>query len=294
MKKILKILKSFFDIKDNAKKSLFGKNKKKVLYNNNDLKQKNATHFSALNTKSQSKQKKIYIKKLELFEIENLIEKKLKSSLLILDKRSGKTSADEVYDLRRILSLGKKNKNIKIGHSGTLDPKVTGVLVIGLGKGTKVLEYILLAEKVYETEIIFHKKVKREEFLKSLKKFTGIITQLPPVKSSVKREEREREIYDLKLTNFSSDMRSAKFISSVEKGTYIRKLCHDIGEYLGVGAHMGELRRIKAGFFSLKNSKIITTEKIRILYKSNNINDKKELLEHFYDIEELFIRNLLK
>ncbi len=233
---------------------------------------------------------KTKIKNNELEKINELIEKKLKKSLIILDKKAGKTSAEEVYNLRRILKLGKKNKNIKIGHSGTLDPKVTGVLVIGLGSGTKVLEYILLAEKQYETEIIFHKKVLRKDFIKALKEFTGTITQLPPLKSAVKRKERKREVYDLKLIYFSPDGRSAKFISSVERGTYMRKLCHDIGIFLKIGAHMGELRRIKAGYFSLRNSKIITTEKIKKLYNSDKIEDKRELLNYFYDIEELFLR----
>lgn len=234
-------------------------------------------------------------KETNIDEISNLnlkIEQKLQKSIIIIDKKEGVTSADEVYELRRIFKNKerKRENKIKIGHSGTLDPKVTGVLVMGLGKGTKVLEYILLSKKVYETEIIFHKKVTRNDFQKALKKFTGVITQLPPVKSSVKRKERQREIYNLKLTFFSSDQRSAKFISSVERGTYIRKLCHDMGEFLGTSAHMGQLRRIQAGVFNLENSKIITTKKIKELYNSNSIKDKKTLLSYFYNIEELFNR----
>jgi H/ACA ribonucleoprotein complex subunit 4 len=230
--------------------------------------------------------------------LDNLILKKISRGIFIIDKQSGRTSHDEVYFLRKnITSLsGKKNK---VGHSGTLDPKVTGVLVLGTGRGTKILEYILLSKKEYIAEFLFHKKVEEKKFKKSLKSFLGKIIQLPPVKSSVKREEREREVYDLKVLIFFSDGRKAKIFCSVERGTYIRKLAHDLGEKMGIRTSMGNLRRIRAGVFSEKNSRIISEKKLSEIFKNFSIYKKcliKKVFYFFnlnfyiYNIEEIFIR----
>ena len=122
--------------------------------------------------------------------------------LVLINKQAGRTSHDEVAIVKR--ALKKIGVDTKVGHSGTLDPKVTGLLVVGLGKGTKVLEYMLLSEKVYEGEIIFHKSITREQLDDAIKKFTGTVKQLPPQKSSVKRVERERDVYALEVLEFDS------------------------------------------------------------------------------------------
>ncbi len=200
--------------------------------------------------------KKLYSKKLQ---------EKIARGIIVIDKEAGITSHDEVDRLRHIF------KTRRIGHSGTLDPKVTGVLVCGLGKGTKVLEYILLSQKIYDCEIIFHKKITQDQFETTLQKFIGTIVQLPPVKSSVKRVERERNIYGIELKNFASNGRSAHMTCAVERGTYIRKLCHDMGTELGVGAHMGDLRRTTAGPFNLNNSKPITSQYLQKLRRKGRV-----------------------
>ena len=133
--------------------------------------------------------------------LEEKLKEKYQNSLILIDKKAGITSHDEVYNLRKIFKIK------KIGHSGTLDPKVTGLLVMGIGKGTKILEYMLLSEKRYIAEFIFHKKIEKKDFQKVLEKFIGKIVQLPPVKSAVKREEREREVYDLKILDYDKNQR---------------------------------------------------------------------------------------
>ena len=224
--------------------------------------------------------------------LQNRLEKYFESSLVVLNKKAGITSHDEIYNLRKIFGIK------KIGHSGTLDPKVTGVLVCGFSKGTRVLEYILMSEKKYEAVFEFHAEIKREVFEQSLKKFLGKIVQLPPVKSAVKRQEREREIYGLKILDYDKKNRWAKILCSVERGTYIRKLAHDIGQEIGINISMGPLHRIQAGVFSEVNSNMITSEKLRVLMGefegARNWRSKfrayLKLKKHLYSIEELFNR----
>ena len=176
---------------------------------------------------------------------------------MVVDKTSGRTSHDEVEALREIYGLR------RVGHSGTLDPEVTGVLVCGLGWGTKVLPYILRSEKVYEGELLLHGTVSREALDKALKHFTGAIRQRPPQKSRVVRRLRTREVSSLEMLEWDPRGRRALLRCRVEKGTYIRKLFHDLGVYLGVGAQMGRLRRLQAGPFTLKNAPVVTTQTLR-------------------------------
>lgn len=229
---------------------------------------------------------------------DNLILRKIERGIFVIDKKAGRTSHDEVHFLRKKITenLGKK---IKVGHSGTLDPKVTGVLVLGTGKGTKILEYILLSKKEYIAEFLFHKKVEEIFFRENLKKFLGKIKQIPPVKSSVKREEREREVYDLKILNFSNDGRYARIFCSVERGTYIRKLAHDLGEEMGIKTSMGDLKRTRAGVFSEKNSRIISMKNFEEIFENFSCCKKcwiKKIFYFFnlnfyiYKIEEIFLR----
>jgi len=167
----------------------------------------------------------------------------LNFSLINIDKSAGPTSYSVSEFLRRELKLKKTS------HMGTLDPKVTGVLPITLGRACKLAGYFIKHDKSYVGVLETHK----ENDIKKLQKliddnFTGKIKQTPPHRSAVKREEREREVYSWKLTEASEDNKSFLFETRVQGGTYIRKLCSDLGEMIG-GAHMGELRRTEAGIF---------------------------------------------
>lgn len=170
----------------------------------------------------------------------------LKGSFVNIDKPEGPTSHDVDLWLRKILKVEKTS------HFGTLDPMVTGVLPIAVGKAVKLFQYFK-SGKEYVGVMHFHEDIERGKVEEAIKRhFLGKITQLPPVKSRVKREERQREIYKFEI--LEQDGRDFLFIVDCEAGTYIRKLCHDLGEYLKIGAHMTELRRTRAGRFYEKDS----------------------------------------
>ncbi|NWF95299.1 MAG: RNA-guided pseudouridylation complex pseudouridine synthase subunit Cbf5 [Candidatus Thorarchaeota archaeon] len=163
----------------------------------------------------------------------------LQNSVVVLDKPAGPTSHEVVSWVKRILNVD------RAGHSGTLDPSVTGVLPIGVGRATKAMQALLTAGKEYVCLMELHDTVSEDRIRAVVEEFTGKIYQKPPLKSSVKRVLRVREIYYNDLLEI--DGRDVLFRVGCEAGTYIRKLCFDIGEALGVGAHMKELRRTRVG-----------------------------------------------
>lgn len=165
--------------------------------------------------------------------------------IVIIDKPSGPTSHQVSSYVKQILNIQ------KAGHSGTLDPKVTGVLPVAVGRGTRIVSALLPAGKEYITVMHLHKEMPLGDILKAFQRFTGKIKQLPPVKSAVKRQVRERTIYELEFMQLEGQ--DLLFRASVEAGTYIRKLCHDLGKELGCGGHMAELRRNRAGPFTEKD-----------------------------------------
>ena len=140
----------------------------------------------------------------------------------------------------------------KTGHGGTLDPKVTGVLPIGIDDATKSIQLLLLAPKEYVCLLRLHDDVLENKIREVFKEFTGKIYQTPPIKSAVKRELRARDIYY--STIYEIEGRDILFKIGCEAGTYVRTYCHNIGEVLGVGAHMAELRRTQVGSFNEKYS----------------------------------------
>lgn len=176
---------------------------------------------------------------------ERSVEEHLKYGVINLDKPSGPTSHEVVSWVKNILGVG------IAGHGGTLDPKVTGVLPIGLEESTKVVQVLLPSRKEYACVMRVHDDISDKRIKKVSEEFIGEIIQRPPVRSAVKRELRKRRIYYLDI--FEVDGRDVLFKVGCEAGTYIRKLCHDIGEALGCGAHMVELRRTKSGAFTEDN-----------------------------------------
>ena len=169
------------------------------------------------------------------------IDELLNSGILILDKWQGPTSRDVTASVKKALSLG------KAGHSGTLDPEVSGVMIICLENACKIMPALQGLEKEYVGVMRLHKDVSENEIRKVVSAFTGKIRQKPPVRSAVARVERTREIYGLEIIEISG--KDVLFRVKCEAGTYVRKLCHDIGLKIG-GAHMSELRRTRAGRFT--------------------------------------------
>jgi H/ACA ribonucleoprotein complex subunit 4 len=158
-----------------------------------------------------------------------------------LDKTSGPTSHEVAAWVKRILEVE------KAGHSGTLDPKVTGILPVLLGDATRIMDTLLLAGKEYICLMRVHKPQPKKRLSEVCGEFMGPIFQKPPLKSSVVKELRIRTIYYLDVLEIEEQRVLMRV--GCQAGTYIRKLCFDIGLALGTGANMEELRRTRAGPF---------------------------------------------
>ncbi len=167
-----------------------------------------------------------------------------------LDKPAGPTSHEVAAWVKRIMHLE------VIGHGGTLDPKVTGILPITLEDSTKMVQALLYSGKEYVCVMKLHGDVHEDQVRHVLAEFEDEIYQRPPLRSSVKRQIRTRRIYYNDYMEM--DGRNVLFKVGCEGGTYIRKLCFDVGEILGVGAHMQELRRTRAGPFTETSAKKVT------------------------------------
>lgn len=192
-------------------------------------------------------------------------EQLLDLGIVNIDKPKGPTSHQVSFYLQKILNVNKG------GHSGTLDPKVTGVLPIAIGKATRVVQALLVAGKEYVCLMHLHKEVPKEKIEEVFQQFTGKITQLPPLKSAVKRQVRTRKIYYLDIIDVQGQ--DVLFRVGCQAGTYIRKLCHDIGQKIGTGAHMAELRRTKAGPFNEKTICTLNDVTDAFWYYKNENND---------------------
>ena len=169
------------------------------------------------------------------------IEELLNYGLIILDKPPGPTSHETVAWTKRLLKIP------KIGHSGTLDPQVSGVLPLGLGEATKALGVLLYGPKEYHALGRIHSLPSKEKLENTIKLFTGAIFQKPPQRSAVVRQTRIRTIHELEVLEQKERLLLTRILC--ESGTYIRKLYYDIGEFLGPGATMIELRRTRVDQF---------------------------------------------
>lgn len=169
------------------------------------------------------------------------LDQLLNYGMIILDKPPGPTSHETVAWTKRILKIP------KIGHSGTLDPQVSGVLPLGLGDATKALGVLLLGPKEYHALGRFHMFPTREKLEDAVSLFRGEIFQKPPQRSSVLRRTRTRTIYELDVIEQKERLVLLRVLC--EAGTYVRKLIYDMGEFLGPGASMIELRRTRVGQF---------------------------------------------
>ncbi len=185
----------------------------------------------------------------------------LNFSLINIDKPSGPTSFQVSQFVKNALKL------TKTSHMGTLDPQVSGVLPITLGRACKLSNYFMHRDKTYVGIMRLHKEISQKELEKTIQANLGKITQLPPVRSRVKRAPREREIKSFKILEIKN--KDILFETQVQAGTYIRKLIHDIGEQIG-GAHMLELRRTKASIFTEETA--ITLYELEKIIKENKIN----------------------
>ena len=205
------------------------------------------------------------------------VEQLLNYGLIILDKPPGPTSHEVVAWTKRILKIP------KIGHSGTLDPQVTGVLPLGLGEATKALGVLLLGPKEYQAVGRLHSLTSKERLDDVLKQFQGEIFQKPPQRSSVVRKTRIRKIYEMELLEQKERLLLLRVLC--EAGTYIRKLLYDIGEVLGPGATMIELRRSRVHQFD-ESQKLVTLHELSDAFSHwEEKKDDSKLLKFIQPIE---------
>lgn len=231
------------------------------------------------------------------------------NGVLLIDKPQEFTSFDVVAVVRRL--AGQK----KIGHTGTLDPNATGVLVVLLGNATKAQDLILNHDKTYiadfrlgvttDTLDIWGKvtgekksSLVREDIQNIIPEFTGEISQIPPMFSAVQkngqrlydlarqgieieRESRNVTIYSLELLGFDEETQCGKLRVACSKGTYIRTLIDDIGRKLGAGAVMTGLRRTSACGFDI--SDCITLDKARELAENSKLEERLLSVESLFE-----------
>ena len=190
--------------------------------------------------------------------LERPISQYLKYGFVCLDKPQGPTSHEVVAWVRKMFAVD------RAGHSGTLDPMVSGVLPIGLAEATKALSVLLLGPKEYICVARIHDSVPRNILYEVLGQFIGPVFQKPPQRSAVRRVTRTRKIYELEVMEQMGNLLLLRVLC--EAGTYIRKLVYDIGEIIGVGATMAELRRTRV--CQLEESDLV---RLHELYEANEV-----------------------
>lgn len=192
------------------------------------------------------------------------ISEHLKYGVINLDKPCNPSSHEVVTWIKTILRCE------KTGHSGTLDPSVSGCLPVCLNRATRIAKIQQNEGKEYVAVIEFRYSVEEKAFRKALKRLTGKLLQRPPVECAVKRNLRIRSVYSTEVLEFSEEKRRAMFRVSCEAGTYIRTLCVHVGLLLGVGAHMADLRRTRSG--SVGEERLVTMHDVldaMYLYERN-------------------------
>jgi H/ACA ribonucleoprotein complex subunit 4 len=203
---------------------------------------------------------------------ERSINELIISGLINLDKPSGPTSHQVDSWVKGILDIE------RVGHGGTLDPNATGILPIAIGDATKALQALLLADKEYIGLMKLHKDVSKKRILEVCSSFIGEISQVPPVRSAVKRVKRKRHIYYFDVIQIKD--RNVLFCVGCESGTYVRTLCVDIGKKLKTGAHLAELRRSRVGNLSEENSVILQDLKDAYIFwkEEDNENEIRKII----------------
>ncbi len=205
------------------------------------------------------------------------IEQLLDYGFILLDKPNGPTSHETVSWVKKILHVE------KAGHSGTLDPQVSGVLPIGLGEATKALIVLLLGSKEYHALGRMHSLPTNEKLEQVLKLLTGKIYQKPPQRSAVSRQTRIRNVYEIEVVEQKERLLLLRILC--ESGTYVRKIFYDMGEILGQGATMIELRRTKVGQFTEDSNLVKMHDLVDAYAKWKEKNDESKLRRFLMPIE---------
>ncbi|VAH27598.1 unnamed protein product [Triticum turgidum subsp. durum] len=193
----------------------------------------------------------------------------LRYGVINLDKPSNPSSHEVVAWIKRLLRVE------KTGHSGTLDPKVTGNLIVCVDRATRLVKSQQGAGKEYVCIARFHAAVPdTARVARALESLTGAVFQRPPLISAVKRQLRVRTIYESKLLEHDAERHLAVFWISCEAGTYVRTLCVHLGLLLGVGAHMQELRRVRSGILGEQDNMVTMHDVMDAMWALDNHKDE--------------------
>lgn len=211
------------------------------------------------------------------------IEEHLKYGVINLDKPSNPSSHEVVAWIKKIMKLE------KTGHSGTLDPKVTGCLIVCLNRATRLVKSQQSAGKEYVGIVRFHGKTTQKEVEANLKKLTGSCFQRPPLISSVKRDLRVRTIYESKVLEFDSEKNHALIWIKCEAGTYVRTLCVHLGLLCKVGGHMIELRRNRSGNTSENDRSSTMHDVLDAQYMLEQTKDESYIRRVVFPLEKLLV-----
>ncbi|CAG8786984.1 45388_t:CDS:10 [Gigaspora margarita] len=208
----------------------------------------------------------------------------IRYGVINLDKPANPSSHEVVAWIRKILEVE------KTGHSGTLDPKVTGCLIVCIDRATRLVKSQQSAGKEYVCVIRFHDAIESvKKFSSALETLTGALFQRPPLISAVKRQLRIRNIYDSKLIEFDNNRHLGVFWVSCEAGTYIRTLCVHLGLILGVGAHMQELRRVRSGAMSENDDMVTLHDVLDAKWVHKSTKDESYLRRVIRPLESLLV-----
>ncbi|EPR60156.1 rRNA pseudouridine synthase [Toxoplasma gondii ME49] len=199
-----------------------------------------------------------------------------------LDKPANPSSHEVVAWLKKILRVE------KTGHSGTLDPKVTGCLLVCINRATRLVKSQQSAGKEYVCIIRFHAKPEsKAKVARALETLTGALFQRPPVVAAVKRQLRIRTIYASRLLDYDEQRHMAVFWAKCEAGTYIRTLCVHLGLVLGCGAHMQELRRVRSGNLGERDHLVTMHDVLDAMHVYDSTRDETYLRRTIFPLELL-------
>merc|ERR1712164_22554 len=209
----------------------------------------------------------------------------VRSGVINLDKPANPSSHEVVAWIRRILKVE------KTGHSGTLDPKVTGCLIVCVERATRLVKSQQGAGKEYVAVLRLHDSVDggHAKVARAIETLTGALFQRPPLISAVKRQLRVRTIYENKLLEFDKERNLGVFWVSCEAGTYIRTLCTHLGLLLGTGGHMQELRRVRSGINGEKDNMVTMHDVLDAQHVFENNKDESYLRRVIKPLEALLV-----
>mmetsp|Transcript_12311 Transcript_12311/g.16455 ORF Transcript_12311/g.16455 Transcript_12311/m.16455 type:complete len:484 (-) Transcript_12311:13-1464(-) len=210
------------------------------------------------------------------------IQEYLRYGIINLDKPSNPSSHEVVAWVKKILRVE------KTGHSGTLDPKVSGCLIVCIDRATRLVKSQQSAGKEYVSVLRLHSEIENiSKMSHAIETLRGALFQRPPLISAVKRRLRIRTIYESKLVEFDKERNLAVFWVSCEAGTYVRTLCIHLGLLLGVGAHMQELRRVRSGCLSENKHMVTMHDVMDAMYEYDTNKDETYLRRSIKPLELL-------